>query len=510
MMSRLLAAEAAFDPYVAPYRERADKIMVGMSVFLLLVCLALVPLRGTLCAVLSIGLPTALLGAWLAKRHAGALATRLFMASGFMVFTALIIHQTGGDIEAHFSAFGLIGVLLYYRDWRTIVTATVVVYLHHLLLGYAQWQGAPVYVFDNDRFWLTFAIHVLYFLPFVGMMAYLSVWLRREGYEDQHVIALAQQIIRGDLTDDAAALGERGQMPLINAVLTMKTRLLNLIKVLPVATAVIRLQDSQLVATNDAWHALFGLRVDTGERLGDASLWLEPGQWDALVQQLRASPAHSIRKVQATLRNSEGSLISCELALTLHDDVAPSMIILVAEDITLRQEAERAMTHLAYNDVLTDLPNRVSLHAALTQANEALQQHGTPYALIMLDLDGFKAINDQFGHDVGDQVLRTLGARFQHAKRPTDLVARLGGDEFAVVLHNCSDEQVAQQVAQRFIEAAQGDMRLPGCPQTLHLGISAGVSTVRSPQEDALTALKRADMALYRAKADGKHCIRLG
>ena len=107
-------------------------------------------------------------------------------------------------------------------------------------------------------------------------------------------------------------------------------------------------------------------------------------------------------------------------------------------------------------------------------------------------------------------MLRTLGARFQHAKRPTDLVARLGGDEFAVVLHNCSDEQVAQQVARRFIEAAQGDMWLSGCPQTLHLGISAGVSTVRSPQEDALTALKRADMALYRAKVDGKHCIRLG
>ena len=510
MMRRLLAAEAAFDPFVAPYRERADKIMVGMSIFLLLVCLALVPLRGTLFAVLSIGLPTTLLGAWLAQRHTGALVTRLFMASGFMVFTALIIHQTGGDIEAHFSAFGLIGVLLYYRDWRTIVTATVVVYLHHLLLGYAQWKGAPVYVFDNDRFWLTFAIHVLYFLPFVGMMAYLSVWLRREGYEDQHVIGLAQQIIRGDLTDDATALGERGQMPLIDAVLTMKTRLLNLIKVLPVATAVIRLQDGQLVATNDAWQGLFGLRVDTGQRLGEANLWQEPGQWETLVDQLHTNPDHSIRKVMMTLRNSEGSLISCELALTLHDDVAPSMIILVAEDVTLRQEAQRAMTQLAYNDVLTDLPNRVSLHAALTQAHEALQQHGTPYALIMLDLDGFKDINDRFGHDVGDQVLRTLGARFKHAKRPADLVARLGGDEFAVVLHDCSTVHAAEQVALRLMEAARHDMRLSGCAQTLQLGVSAGVSLVTPQDVDALAALKRADLALYRAKADGKHCIRLG
>lgn len=510
MIRRLLAAEAAFDPFVQPYRERADRIMVRMSLFLLLVCLALAPLRGTYLSALAIGLPTALLGAWLARQHNGALVTRLFMASGFMVFTALIIHQTGGDIEAHFSAFGLIGVLLYYRDWRTIVMATVVIYLHHLLLGYAQWRGSPIYVFDNTHFWATFAIHVLYFLPFVGMMSYLAIWLRREGYDDQHVIALAQQIIRGDLTQDASAPGERGQMPLIDAVLTMKTRLLNLIKVLPVATAVVRLQDSQLVATNDAWHRLFGLRVDTGQSLGEASLWPQPGQWQALVQQLQARQDRSIRDLLATLRNSDGGLIACKLALTLHDDVAPSMIILVAEDVTLHQEAERALTRLAYNDVLTDLPNRVSLHAALAQASEALQQHGTPYAVIMLDLDGFKPINDRHGHDVGDEVLRTLGARFSHVKRPSDVVARLGGDEFAVVLHDCGDPQVAQQVAQRFVDASQSDIHLAATGQTLQLSLSAGVATVTSSQEDPLAALKRADVALYRAKAEGKCCVRLG
>ena len=163
MMRKLLANEAAFDPLLLSFRVRADGIMVGMNSFLLLVCFMLTPLQNTLAAVLLVGVPTWLLSLVLLRHYAGTLTTRLFMASSFMVFTGLIIHQTGGDIEAHFSAFGLIGVLLYYRDWRTILMATVVIYLHHLILGYAQSRGVPLYVFDENHFWLLFGIHVAYF-----------------------------------------------------------------------------------------------------------------------------------------------------------------------------------------------------------------------------------------------------------------------------------------------------------------------------------------------------------
>lgn len=179
MIGKILATEAAFDPYLKPYRVRADQIMVMMNWFLMAVCLGLAPMNGTFLAALAIGMPTVLMALWLQRQYPGTLATRLFMASGFMVFTGLIIHQSAGEIEAHFSAFGLIGVLLYYRDWRTIVIATLVIYLHHLILGYAQTLGSPVYVFNNARFWTTFVIHVAYFLPFIGMMVYLSIWLRR-------------------------------------------------------------------------------------------------------------------------------------------------------------------------------------------------------------------------------------------------------------------------------------------------------------------------------------------
>jgi hypothetical protein len=256
--------------------------MVGMNLFLMVVCLGLIPLNGTLVEALAIGLPTVLMSIWLMREHAGALATRLFMATGFMIFTGLIIHQSAGDIEGHFSAFGLIGVLLYYRDWRTIVLATVVVYLHHLILGYAQTLGAPVFVFDNDRFWTTFVIHVAYFLPFIGMMVYLSVWLRREGYEGQHVIALAQRIVQGNLVADDAPMGAEGHTPLIAAVRLMKSRLMDLLRVMPVAAAVIRIDTDTIVNVNEAWIRTIGPLDSANTGVKQSPIWADPETWGTI------------------------------------------------------------------------------------------------------------------------------------------------------------------------------------------------------------------------------------
>ncbi len=180
--------ESIYEESLQSFRINADRIMVGMNCFLTLVCLGISPYRDTWGAALSIGLPTLALSYVLMRYHAGALITRLFMACAFMTYTSLIIHQSGGDIEAHFSAFGLIGVLLYYRDWRTIFVATVFIYLQHMVIGYAQTLGLAVYVFDTTDFWTVFPLHVAYFLPFVAMMGYLSIWLRKEGHEQFRII----------------------------------------------------------------------------------------------------------------------------------------------------------------------------------------------------------------------------------------------------------------------------------------------------------------------------------
>ena len=174
--------------HLLTYRQSADRTMVLTQVFLTLVCLVVAAFNGSWAPVLSMGLPTLLLSYALYRWYSGQLLTRLFMACAFMVFTSLLIHQSKGDIEAHFSAFGLIGVLLYYRDWRTIAAATAFIYLQHLVGGYAQSLGMPVYVFDTGQFWFTFWLHVAYFLPFVSMMALLSIWLKNEALAQHEVI----------------------------------------------------------------------------------------------------------------------------------------------------------------------------------------------------------------------------------------------------------------------------------------------------------------------------------
>jgi len=509
MIGKLLNNEAEFDALLQPYRVRADRIMVGMNLFLMAVCFAMVPMNNTLGAALVIGVPTVIMSIWLQRYYAGSLATRLFMASGFMIFTGLIIHQSAGDIEGHFSAFGLIGVLLYYRDWRTIVLATVVIYLHHLILGYVQTLGAPIYVFDNDRFWTTFLIHIAYFLPFIGMMVYLSIWLRREGYQGQHVIALAQKIIQGNLVEDEAPQGDDGQMPLITAVRLMKSRLLDLLRVMPVAAAVIRIDTDTVVSVNEAWERTIGPFDNTNSGIRKSPIWAAPDAWEDLLRKMHEAKDNLLNKIEIVLHRVDGDPIICELSLILHDDVKPVMAILTIEDITFRREAEETMSRLAYRDMLTDLPNRLSLQAAQEIAFNAWHDVKTPFAVIMMDLDGFKPINDTYGHDAGDEVLRVIGARIKNSNRHLDVAARLGGDEFAIVINNCPDGAVASQVAQRFVDTLSRPIILRETKLTINVGVSAGVAHIESGGENADEVLKNADTALYKAKSAGKNCVRL-
>jgi diguanylate cyclase (GGDEF)-like protein len=506
MISRPFVAEAAYDELLHPFRVRADRIMVGMNIFLLLICALLAPLRSTWAEWLLIGAPTLLLSMLLLRRQPGALLTRLFMASAFMVFTGLIIHQTGGDIEAHFSAFGLIGVLLYYRDWRTILAATVVIYLHHLILGYAQLLGAPIFVFDSNQFWLLFGLHVAYFLPFVGMMGYLAIWLRREGYESQHVIELAQQIVQGNLIEEKPSETD-GNTPLINAVRLMKSRLLDLLRVMPIAAAVIRIDTDRIVNVNAAWIRTIGPLDNKHAQFGQSPIWADPDTWSSLMQRLHEARDKLIDKVEIVLRRNDGTPILCELSMILHEDIVPVMAILTVEDITLRRRAEETMQRLAFRDMLTDLPNRASLHLALETAIQAWQTQAHPFAVIMMDLDGFKPVNDIYGHDAGDEVLRVIGARLNNVNRQEDLAARLGGDEFAIILHDCPNAEAAREIAQRFIAAISRPIRLTVADEIVAVSASAGVAHVTECTTTADAILKRADEALYAAKRAGKNQV---
>ena len=175
----------------------------------------------------------------------------------------------------------------------------------------------------------------------------------------------------------------------------------------------------------------------------------------------------------------------------------------VVTDITSRKEAEIGMRRLAHSDPLTELANRLQLAERIDGAVGALHSDSAGIALLLLDLDGFKAVNDSFGHAVGDELLKMVARRLRASVRPTDVAARLGGDEFAVLLERVGYGQ-AEAAAHRVLQALNDPFVLSRST----VAISASIGLVHATDSRASQDLLRdADVAMYRAKAEGKNRI---
>ncbi len=176
---------------------------------------------------------------------------------------------------------------------------------------------------------------------------------------------------------------------------------------------------------------------------------------------------------------------------------------LVLHDVSARQRAERHLRHLATHDALTDLPNRHLLQDRLGQAIAHAQRSGKPQALLLLDLDRFKVINEAYGHAFGDAVLKTVGARLVALLRASDTVARHGGDQFLILLTDLQHADDAGTAAHKIVEAMRQPVTLLG--RELHLSASVGLSVCPADGTDAESLIKHADQAMYRAKSLGRN-----
>ena len=170
----------------------------------------------------------------------------------------------------------------------------------------------------------------------------------------------------------------------------------------------------------------------------------------------------------------------------------------ILADIKPIKATHARLTHLAHHDALTNLPNRLLLDASLAHAIEVARRHQQKLAILFLDLDRFKGINDTLGHDVGDQLLREIAERLKQTVRAQDTVARLGGDEFVIVAEEVSEQQDAVALALKIIAAVRCPMLLSG--REVVTTASIGISLYPDDAQSGAELIKAADAAMYRAK----------
>ncbi len=169
------------------------------------------------------------------------------------------------------------------------------------------------------------------------------------------------------------------------------------------------------------------------------------------------------------------------------------------------QEQQVRLNRLAYNDLLTNLPNRTLFFDRLRHAIVRSNRQQSQVAVMLLDVDRFKNVNDSLGHDAGDIMLQTLGRRFSREMRDSDTLARFGGDEFVVIIEGLHGTEDAAHIATKLLEVAAKPLKV--CDRVVNTSVSLGVSIYPDDGDDAETLIKHADLAMYKAKEEGKDCF---
>lgn len=202
-------------------------------------------------------------------------------------------------------------------------------------------------------------------------------------------------------------------------------------------------------------------------------------------------------------RRKDGSMVDVEISVNLISYRGKKVFCVLSRDITPRKLSEKQLIHTATHDPLTGLVNRLLLYDRLAQELARARRNDKKIALMYIDLDRFKEINDSLGHGVGDQLLKAVGIRIKSLLRDTDTLARMGGDEYMIVLPDINEIEDIERVAQNVLSALQKPFDLEGLKH--HITASVGISFYPLDGKDSETLIKAADSAMYYAKAKGRN-----
>lgn len=265
---------------------------------------------------------------------------------------------------------------------------------------------------------------------------------------------------------------------------------------------------ANFVSVNPAFSALTGYSAE--EVIGRNARILKSGRHDKefFVTMFQKLKADRFWKGEVWSKRKNGTIYLAQLSISAICDAGGSVLqyVGVCSDITEKWDKEQLVRHMALHDGLTGLPNRTLLMERLGQLIAMSRREPRCVALMFLDLDGFKRVNDTLGHSIGDEVLKTVATRLSGLLRNSDTVARLGGDEFVVLLDNPENSERIAQISARVIAVLNDPMRFDDVEA--HVGTSIGIAVFQDGADSAEALLKRADGAMYAAKAAGKNVYR--
>lgn len=269
------------------------------------------------------------------------------------------------------------------------------------------------------------------------------------------------------------------------------------------------IQDLRFVSLNPAGEAFTGFREE--DIIGKTDYDLFPReQADYFVSKDREALDGSGRLIVVeepiTARSGEMRILQTKKLSLLDAQGKPKYVLGISEDITEQKKINEQLVYLATHDALTGLPNRGYLMEQLARAVSDAQRNARPLAVLYLDLDGFKEINDTLGHSTGDEALKTVASLLKVTVPEITTIARVGGDEFVLVLEHASAKSLAAELARRLKRCFQVPINAAG--REIFLTPSIGVSVFPDDGDQGETLLRTADIAMYRAKSEGRNtCV---
>ncbi|MDQ2800968.1 MAG: diguanylate cyclase [Armatimonadota bacterium] len=448
-------------------------------------------------AALFLGGAITTLPVFLALTHPGRPLTRHVIAVAQMLMSALLIHLTGGRIETHFHIFGSLAFLAFYRDWRVLLSATVVTAADHFLGGIYWPQSVYGVLSASPWLWVEHAGWVAFEDVFLTISCLQSVREMQGIAERQAKLEATHEIVM-----QSAAVREEAER---NYRSIFENAIDGIFQTTP---------EGQYLKANPALARIYG--YDTPDALVQGlqditrQLYVDPERRQEFVRIMQEQNA--VSGFEAEIYRKDGSIIwIAEHARAVRD--AEGRLLYyegTVRDITERKNLEAERERLlaealerADHDPLTGLLNHRAFHKRFGEEAARAERDGTSLAIAMLDMDNFKFFNDAYGHAAGDDVLRRVAESLRSCCRHYDILARFGGDEFALLMPGTTSDMAAGLAARLKTALAEVGYSPANSQVAIPLTLSVGIAVYPEDGQERQEVLETADARLLRTKTGG-------